>query len=185
MPENKSVIPPFGVEISTPKNSDVVICSIPGCRLRGAVKARATVRMQPGCPEIPGQQLHVNPAKLQYKIIDPLNDKKNAALCLHIAKVMANSPIVDADMGTTVCGIEDIEGTLNVDAMKNLCRELVHLLGSNDATMVKGPEPTMKDVEDLPGRYLLDPSGIASHYTQPTYEDQVEEFRLQLAGVRK
>ena len=180
--KTQNVIPPFGIEIDMPRNNDAVIVSIPGCRLRGAIKARAGVRnILPGMPEVPGMQLHVNPAKLICKIVDPLTDKKNEGLCASIAKALGNSPIVDVAIGNYVAGVPDREETLNVDAMKCLCREMVWLLDAGQAKMVSGPRPSLEDINDLPGRYLVDPANSVSDYTQPRYEDQVEAFRMAVA----
>ena len=179
--KTQTVIPPFGIEIDMPRNNDAVIVSIPGCRLRGAIKARADVRSLPGMPEVPGQQLHVNPAKLICKIIDPLTDKKNDGLCASVARALKNSDMIDVGSGDRVSGVPDREEFLNVDAMKTLCREMVWLLDAGQAKIVSGPRPSLEDINDLPGRYLVDPGNSVSEYTQPRYEDQVETFRMAVA----
>ena len=44
----KTIVAPFGVEIDTPRNGDVLLQAIPGCRLRGAVRAGKVVTKDNG-----------------------------------------------------------------------------------------------------------------------------------------
>jgi len=170
------IVPPFGIEISTPRNGDMRLQSIPGCSLRGAIKARATCRMMPLMPEVPGMQLHVNPAKCKYTIIDPLY--KNEALCEQIRLVMEHSDLL-MKPGKVLSGVPPQEGTLSVDHMKTLCREILYILGSDHAIMVEGPKPDMEDVEELPGDFLLNPGGgIGSG--QPRYEKDLPAYERQM-----
>jgi len=175
------VVPPFGIEISTPRNSDMRIQSIPGCILRGAIKARATCKIMPLMPEVPGMQLHVNPAKCAYTIIDPLHG--NTALCEEIHKVLSQSDIIASWPGKSLNGVPLKSGELDVDRMKTLCREMLQILDSDHAVMVEGPKPDMEDIDDLPGDFLLNPGSVTRN-AQPRYEKDLPAYeqRLGMAG---
>ena len=170
------IVPPFGIEISTPRNGDMRIQGIPGCTLRGAIKARATCKLMPMMPEVPGMQLHVNPAECAYTIIDPLY--KNDALCEQIRSMMEHSEMLTTP-GKVLSGVPPQNGKLDVDRMKTLCREMLYILDSDHAVMVKGPKPDMVDVEELPGDFLLNP-GSGSGSGQPRYEKDMPAYERQL-----
>jgi hypothetical protein len=183
---NRQVIPPFGIEIDTPKNSDATIRGIPGCRLRGSVRARATARTIPLCPEIPGQQLHVNPSELRYKIVDPLTDEKNAELRGQIRRTLKQAEESGLDLGgnfdDTIHGVPDQEGELDADEMKTLCREMLSFVESGDARVVAGPRPTLEDVHDLPGEYILDSGTTVGGYSRPKYEKDLPQWKQRMAA---
>ena len=187
------VVPPFGVEIDHPRNCDVMLQSIPNCRLRGAVSASkgTIVNKQdedntPVIPEgqaiflgalppIPGMQIHVNPAELRYKIIDPIHG--NDAFCKRLEKALLGKGVVIKDLK----GVPPKESDLDEHRMKTLCRELLHIMEINHGRLVKGPRPSIEDVDELPGRYLLNP-GSRVPSGLPQYEDQYDEY---IGGLRK
>jgi len=170
------IVAPFGIEIDTPRNSDVMLNSITGQRLRGAVKARANVRMLPGMPNIPGQQLHVNPAKLTYTIIDPLH--KDTDLCEQIRSVLDTSEEAMV-RPKAIRGVPPIAGTLDADRMKTLCREMIWLIDTSYAIVVKGMAPGLRDIEELPGYFLLNPGSIVDN-SQPAYEKDFAAWKQQM-----
>jgi len=188
------IVLPFGVEIDTPRNADVMLQSIPGCRLRGRIDASKPViiskigergipanqlKSSGVLPKIPGQQIHVNPDKLIYTIIDPLCDDEN--LCEQIRKGLEN--LGTLDFGSKLQGVPSVSGELDVHRMKTLCRELLWMLDTNYAKMVKGPKPDMEDIEELPGNFLLNP-GSRIHNGQPQYEKDFPNWldRLSRSG---
>ena len=67
--------------------------------------------------------------------------------------------------------------------MKSLCREIVWLLNDNSVKVIKGQTPTIKDVDALPGKYLLNP-GARTNTTQPLYEEDYPAWleRLTMSG---
>ena len=169
-----------------------MIQSVPNCRLRSTISATKTIKdavtgeeMIPidqsahlgSFPVIPGMRFHVNPAKLSYKVTDPLSKDKD--LCEKIRKKINQHGSIQ--ITDELRGVPDKNGTVeDVHRMKTLCRELVWLLESGHAKIKKGPEPTMKDIDKLPGRYLLNarPGTITS---QPMFEDELGEWRNMLA----
>lgn len=187
------IVPPFGIEIDHPRNCDVMLQTIPNCRLRGAVSAsKGTVvnTQDPdnspvipegqamflgGLPPIPGMQIHVNPAECRYKIIDPIHG--NDAFCKRLEKALASKNVVFNDLA----GVPPREDTLDEHRMKTLCRELIQIMESGWAKLVKGPKPSVEDVDEMPGRYLLNP-GSRVPSGQPMYEDEYDEY---VAGLRK
>ncbi len=172
------VVPPFGIEIDAPRNNDVVLQGIPGCRMRSAHKARAGVRTMPMMPDIPGMQLHVNPASRSYTIVDPLH--KDVDLCATVQGVLENASEIKT--GKTLAGVPPQSGELDVDRMKTLCREMLSLLDTDYAVMKKGPQPSMEDVNDLPGDFLLNP-GTLEGWSQPRYEKDLPAWEQRLARM--
>ena len=190
--KTQTIVPPFGIEIDTPRNGDVIIQNIPGCRIRGAVDSSKPVRNRKGdlvlpidqvrslgsLPHIPGQQIHVNPEKLTYTIVDPL--RKNEELCKRIhTQLKTTRPM---GIGDKIGGVPTKKGTLDVHRMKGLCRELIWLLDSDHAKMAKGPQPSLEDVNDLPGNYLQNP-GSQVNNMQPRYERDFEAWVARLGAM--
>jgi len=175
-------VPPFGIEINSDMNNDVKIKSLAGLRLRGAIKPRPFARTLPTLPEIPGMQIHVNPAAGTYVISDPLCD--DPELCERIRITMVSSDMCVYEPGSKVLtGVASQKGELGIDEMKTLCREMLHLLNSDPsyAVMSKGPKPSMEDVDELPGDYLYSPNPMTESW-QPRYEKDVEAWRRRLGG---
>ncbi len=191
----QTIVRPFGIEADTPRNSDVIIQCIPGCRLRGAVAAgKMTTDAKTGekrmptdetrhlgmLPLIPGMQIHVNPAKSTYTIIDPLHDDEE--LCRKITRAMREDgrPMaVDEKSGIGVKGVPPQNGKLDPHRMKSLCREILWLLESEHAKMIKGPDPTLENIDALPGHYLTNP-GSRVQNTQPRFEKDWSKWYEQL-----
>lgn len=182
-----TTVAPWGIEADHPRNSDLAIQAIPGCKLRGGIKASRTVKdaksgeeMVPldqsrhlgQLPSIPGMQLHINPTKCTYKIVDPLYGDE--ALCERIGKRIQASSLVRGNI--KLAGIAPQDGKLDVHRMKTLCREMLNIVDAGEATIVSGPKPSRDDVDNLPGRYLLNP-GSRVESGQPLFEDELEAYR--------
>ena len=177
------VVAPFGIEADHPRNCDLLIQSVPGLRLRGAISSTKSVtdvktgqQMVPrdqaaalgALPAIPGMQIHVNPAKRTYKVIDPLHGNKD--LCARIRRAMALNGVRVTE---TLDGAPPQEGVLDQHRMKSLVREMHDLLLNNEAKIVQGPHPSRDDIEDLPGKFLLNP-GSRIPNGQPVYEKDLQ-----------
>lgn len=183
-----TVVQPFGIEVDHPRNCDIVIQCIPGCRMRGRIKP-VTQTIQGGVstplcqghalPEVPGMQLHINPAKLTYAIVDPLEGDEAARQ--RIINFVRLTQGVSADY--KIRGVPSQQGELDVHRMKTLCREICDLLAEGHVRVVKGPVPSREDVEDLPGKFLLNP-GSRIKTGQPIYEEDYDAWvdRLQMQG---
>lgn len=187
-------VPPFGVEADGLRNNDLMLQAIPGCRLRSAVSpSKGTVvniqdpENSPVIPEgqamflgslppIPGMQIHVNPAENKYKIVDPLHGDK--AFCKRLQAALTAKGVIVQDLD----GVPPKEGTLDPHRTKTLCRELLWLLDAGEAKLLKGPRPDIEDIDEMPGRYLLNP-GSRVPTGQPMFEDQFEEYRSNLQKV--
>jgi hypothetical protein len=67
--------------------------------------------------------------------------------------------------------------------MKTLCREVLWLLEAGDVRMVKGQQPTVEAIDELPGNYLLNP-GSRVNSAQPLFEKDYPSWieRLTAAG---
>ena len=192
--KTKTVVKPFGIAASHPRNQDLMMQCIPGCRLRTEIIASRTVKdKRTGdevipqdqaihlgqLPKIPGMQLHVNPEKLTYRIVDPLHDDEET--CERIRRHMNKRGAIRVD--NKLNGVPPHGGELDKHRMKSLCREMVQLLDAGHAKIAKGMKPSTEEVDGLPGRYLLNPGSRVPH-TQPVYEDQYESWvdRLDRSG---
>ena len=190
-------IPPFVIEADHPRNADLLLQSIPNCRLRSTIKASRTTIANPASPDnepvipkdqarhlgslptIPGMLLSVNPTELAYKIVDPLYE--NEALCKRIQSAL------NADdrnvFSNGIAGVPPLTGKLDKHRMKTLCREIVYLLGAGEAVIRKGLTPSMEDVAELPGKFLLNPGSRVPN-NQPMYEEDLDAYvdNLQKTG---
>jgi hypothetical protein len=186
-------VEPWGVEIDHPRNCDVLLQSIPGQKMRSRITASRSVKdansgldMIPPdqsaflgqFPPMPGMQLHVQPAKLAYTIIDPLEDDED--LCERIKKSMERTgPFRSSGK---LKGVPAQRGTLDVHRIKTLVREMFWLVNSGEARVVKGSLPTMEQIEALPGRFLLNPGSRVAN-TQPMFADQWDAWVEQMSRV--
>jgi len=183
----KVAVQPFGIEIDHPRNADVLLACIMECRLRSALNApkpmldwrtrRNAVPIDVAMevakyPEVPGMQIHVNPAKCTYTVIDPLHGDEKLCAELVLA-IRENDPT--AGLLQKIDGVEPTSGTIDKHKMKTLCRELIDLLDMGFAKMVKGPKPTMKDVDELPGYYELNP-GSRFENSMPRFEKDYQQW---------
>jgi len=189
----KVLVEPFTVEIDHPRNADVLLQCIIGCRLRSLISSAKpiTVHTADGreesripqdqtrdmgmLPVIPGMQLTVYPEKCSYRIYDPLTDDED--MCDRIQKVMDDRGVFRSS--SKLRGVPTRTGTLDQHRFKSLCRELLWLLDANHAKMVKGVQPTMEDVGELPGDYLLNP-GSQVNNTQPRFEREWDAWYSRL-----
>jgi hypothetical protein len=82
-----------------------------------------------------------------------------------------------------VRGVKAMQGELDVHRMKSLCREICDLLAEGHMRVVKGVKPAREDVEDLPGKFLLNP-GSRIKTGQPAYEQDYDAWvdRLNMHG---
>lgn len=184
--QNAVSVLPFGVEADHPRNSDLLLQCIPGARLRSAIDGtKHTIDSKTGdiripldqsrhlgsFPRVPGMQIHVNPGALTYVILDPLHD--NVEMCDRIRKYLKENSSVS--VSERLNGVSPQSGVLDTHRMKSLVRELVWLVDSGEAKRVKGTIPEMKDIDELPGYFLLNP-GSRVGTTQPIYEKDWESW---------
>lgn len=188
--ERTMVVPPFGIEADHPRNDDLLIQVIPNCRLRSAIDGtkgrpdQKTGELQvpldqakslASFPRTPGMQLHVNPAELTYAIVDPMHD--NDELCDKVTRWLKRSPIRIAGK---INGVPPRTGSLDKHQMKTLCREMLNLVTEGAAKKCKGPVPSLADIEELPGQFLLNP-GSRIPNLQPRYESGWDKWVEQLS----
>ena len=189
--KSKTVVSPFAIEIDTPNNSDVALQAIVGCKLRGAVSVNKPVADAKSgeeripkdqaiglgsLPNIPGMQVHVNPAECSYKIIDPLCEDED--LCERIGRYIDEGRAFKTN--SKLKGVKEQKGVLDVHRTKNLCREMIWLLEANEAKLVKGIKPKIEDVDGLPGNYMLNP-GCRIANLQPNFEKDFDRWVANLA----
>jgi hypothetical protein len=181
-------VAPFTVEADHPRNCDLLLQNIPGGRLRGAIRASKSVETKRKgkkvdvipkdqarhlgmLPEIPGMRVSVNPAKGVYIITDPLSDDEDLVDQINQG-LLADERIHDVDV-QGVQPVPDEKGKLDRHQMKTLCRELVRLKELGHIKEVdRGNVPSMKQVDKLPGKYLLNP-GAQIPNGQPRYEEDL------------
>lgn len=173
------LVAPFGIEIDHPRNDDVLLQSVVGLRLRSAINGNKGVidangdlrvpqdqsRALSSFPQTPGMQLHINPKDCTYVVVDPLNDSPE--MCHRIVRFLKEN---GGSSVKEVKGVPTQKGTIDADRMKTLCREIIWLLTAGEAKVCKGAVPKLEDIEELPGKFLLNP-GSRVQNTQPRYED--------------
>jgi len=188
----------FGISASHPRNSDLLLRSVIDCRLRSAIRPTkeilvrepgeidqtlrpAPAKMIDGLPAvIPGMELHVNPVKGQWKVIDPLHDDER--LCEKIQRAMEQS--TGTRTRERLRGIPPRSGSINPDQMKTLVREMVWLLEAGEATLAAGSQPSLEDVDAMPGDYLNMPVERGGRWHIPRYEKQMDEWVQTLNNLR-
>lgn len=185
-------IPAFVIEADHPRNCDLLFQAVPNLRLRSIISSSRTVvdartgeEMVPvdqasglgSLPQIPGMKLAVNPSSGEYHVHDPLIDSPE--LCERIGRRLKAR--TGSDTGP-IKGVPDQRGTIDIHTMKTLCRECVWRVEAGDARVVKGVLPTLEDIEDMPGRFLLNP-GARIQSMQPRYEDEYEAWKTNLDRV--
>lgn len=182
-------VPPFSIEMDNPRNCNVLVQCIGNCILRSRIKSMkkvfdkdrdtgeqverdAPAGVIPGIPEIPGMEIHVNPAECTYVIIDPLADPKAEPLLAKIKRAIDEATSLRT--ANKIRGVPKREGKVDVDLMKTLVREMFRFIESGDARIKKGPQPDMLDIEELPGDYLnLDK---LKGYHVPRYEKDIDDW---------
>ena len=188
-PGVKIAMPPFTIEIDHPRNCDVIVQSIPGCRLRSKfIGSRPIVNQKTGdasvpvdqgkafanFPTVPGMQLRIDPKKCKVQIIDPLHGDKE--LCRRIVRYFnSNGQSTSREMD----GVPPREESLDIHRMKTLVREVAHLVNIKQAVVVKGNIPEQDDIDDLDGYYLTNP-GSTIRNDQPKYEKDMDDWMRNL-----
>lgn len=186
----QGTVAPFAVEADHPRNCDLLLQSVPGARLRSAIDGTKSIvdaktgdirvpldqsRYLASFPKTPGMQIHVNPAKCEYIILDPLEDDKNAKARERIKSFLAqHGQRVDA-----IKGVPMLRGKLDIHRMKTLCRELLWIVEAGEGKIVLGPTPAIQDIDKLPGHFLLNPGSRVMN-TQPMYEKDWDKWFDQL-----
>lgn len=189
------IVGSWSIEADHPRNSELLIQSIPNLRLRSAFdglkpavtkngKSRTPIDQAlqyAGYPRTRGKILTVNPVRLLYEVTDPLHG--DVATCAQIRdwlqeKGLLRRPDIKLD------GDPPVRGELDVHSMKTLCREMLNLVKQGEAKTVRGDEPTLADINRLPGRYLLNP-GLRTSTSQPRYEDDLQGWvdRMNSGGL--
>lgn len=181
----------FSIEADHPNNSDLLLQSIPNCRLRSGIDAQKTVKdAKTGKAKIPvdrmmglasfprtrGMVITVDPSDCTYTITDPLNNDKETLRAIRdyaIEKGLGSSTL------ESIRGVDTQRGQLDPDRFKNLVRECLWLVESNEAKHVKGSLPTMEEVNGLPGNYLLNPGSRVTN-TQPVFEKDWNDWLSRL-----
>ncbi len=187
------VVVPFGIEADAPRNNQLLLQCVPGAELRSAIDgSKPVVDRKTGdfmlpkdqanhlasFPKAPGMQIYVNPAALTYEISDPLYEDDK--MCERITKWMKNN--IPFDTETKVGGAPPLKGSLDQHRMKTLCRELFWLVDAGDAKRCQGVIPTLEDIEELPGEFLLNPGSRIGN-TQPQFECNFDNWVTKLANL--
>lgn len=187
-------IAPFGVEADHPRNGDLMLQNVVGCRLRSAIDGtKCIVDQRPGkegvetipldqvrglggFPRTPGMQIHVDSEKKTYSITDPLRD--DDALCEKIGLWLKQKTAYSSD--SRIRGVPTKKGKLDEHQIKTLCRELFWIVEAGAGRIVRGPNLTMEAIEKLPGRFLLNPGSLVPNL-QPRFEDKWDDYIQQLS----
>ncbi len=169
----------FAIEADGPRNDDLMIQCIPGIKLRSAITGMRTVKNKQGddtipidqarsladFPKTPGMRLHVDPAERTYEIIDPLYGDDE--LCRKVTRWLNNRMMVRTS--ENISGTAPQKGNLDHHRIKSLCREMLQLVDTGYARCVKGVMPSLEDITELPGDFLLNPGARITNL-QPRFE---------------
>ncbi len=182
---------PFGMEADGQRNGDLIVQGIGCTRLRSAIKPTvmvfdkedgeqitrpASAGIIDGLPNgVPGMQLHVNPADLTWKVVDPLRDDED--MCAKIERAIRTQTHMST--GGKIRGVPTKSGKLDKDQMKTLVREMRSFVESGDAKVVRGAMPSVEDMDAMPGEYLTNPAGL-SKWSQPRYEKDLDGWVCKL-----
>lgn len=185
--ETLTRIAPFSVQADHHNNSDLLLQSIPGCRLRSTITAtRVVVDQRTGETRIPvdrarhlgqlptpipGMVIALNPNDCTYTIVDPLHG--DAELCERLRLAINRDRSIR--VSGKLSGVKPLHGSLDQHRMKTLCRELLQIVASGDAVVVKGAMPTEEQVAGMPGKFLLNP-GSQVRTSQPRFEEDLDEW---------
>ena len=184
--EREIIVTPFAIEADHPRMSDLLIQGTPErYRLRSAVDGSKPGKNSKGeeatpidqvtvlgsFPKTPGVKLHVNPQDCTYKIIDPLNEDEE--LCERIRKWLKQNSAFN--MGDKLKGAKTIEGKLDKNRMKTLCREMFNLVEAGEAKKATASFPDMEEIDSLDGNYLLNP-GSNINNSQPVFEKDFDAW---------
>jgi hypothetical protein len=186
-----SPVSSFTIEADHPRNADLMIQCIMGIKLRSSIKSTKEIfiqedgeqvtvpapgQMVPGLPaNIPGMQLSVNPGKCLWRVTDPLyEDERTCERITRAIKQSGSRMVVNK-----VKGVAPKDGELGIDEIKTLVREMYQLVKAGEARVVKGTNPEMDDIEDLPGEFLTNPSK-RTVWNQPRYEKDMEDWRRKI-----
>ncbi len=181
---------PFTLEADHPRNADLILQSIPGCRLRTKIMASRTVKTKNGTdvipkdqarhlgslPQLPGMLIAVDPKTCSYTITDPMYGDEKLCRQLQAALRADERRVWDE----RIDGVPPLTGTLDVHRMKTLCRELMHIVQNGHGRIVKGSCPDIEDIEDLPGKFLQNPGSRVPN-SQPMYEEDMDEYVANLS----
>lgn len=187
--EKATTIAPFGIQVDHPRNADLLLQSIKNCRLRSAISSTRTVTdkrsghtMVPASqaamatfPSTPGMKLYVKPSDCSYKIIDPLCE--NEELCNRILRYLKEKGM--AGSSTKIAGVPESKGTLDPHYMKTLVRELFQLSEAGHVKECMGHIPKLKDIDAMPGKYLLNPGSTVLN-GQPRFEEDFDMWHTRL-----
>lgn len=175
-------VPAFAVQATHPRNCDLhLMClnGVIGRRMRSTTNPLVTnIQGQPRpfnrqdpVPVIPGQILRVFPSELRVVMEDPFfgDDVMRDALARWLRKNQGGTSTIPPS------GIPPVEGRMDANRMKSLCREILHLLADKSMTQVEGPAFDLEDVDGLPGDYLLNPGSIIPT-GQPALEKHWDQY---------
>lgn len=193
--EKETKIGRFVIEADHRRNGMLIIQCIPGCILRSrldgsrSVKDKKTgeemvpvdqARALSAMPKLPGMRLEVNPAKLEYRITDPLRGDQK--LLDQLRKRIAHSQEIPTKIAERFDGMPDVEGTLDVHRMKSLVWELWHIVNAGEAKLIRGVLPKDKnEIEKMKGKRLLNPGSRVPN-TQPRYVEDYDDWIQNLSA---
>ncbi len=187
-------VSPWGIEADHPRNCDLLIQSLNHEKLRSALDGSKTAtdrrtgdqviphsqgQYMGSMPRLPGMQLHINLEKLTYLIVDPLLDNHDLIVKLQRWLLRMGQPAPER-----LNGVPERKGSLDVHRMKTLCREMFQLVQSHEARLVRGGVcPDLEDINELPGKYLLNPGAIVNQTAQPRYEDDWSDWVGKITAI--
>lgn len=132
---------------------------------------------------IPGLMLAVDVRRKKVRLFDPLVESKEGKAILDDYNEIIKSIPALKQGDSKIVGIEAVEYDLTDDQMKTLLLELLRKKDSKCIDMIEGDLPTAKQIEQLDGDELYDPSNVSDD--KPYYKKDLQAFkdRQRAAGV--
>jgi|19_taG_2_1085344.scaffolds.fasta_scaffold00758_2 hypothetical protein len=187
-----TMISSFTMEADHPRNCDLLIQNIPGLRLRSAIEGTRPVidqgsgdalvpadqsRSLASLPRVPGMLIKVLPEECLVIVEDQLD--KDERLKSRLLSFLKQNTGFQSE---SIKGVDTQKLSLDEHSMKTLCRELHGIMEAGEGTLIRGAMPKIKDIDNMPGRYLLNP-GSTIQNSQPRYEDEYEEWKDHLSRL--
>lgn len=188
--QNRRSLEPFTVEFADDycRNHTITTPPLQGLDIRGRWDTSRLAKRPQGMRNlgeeatkipspIPGAYLRVDPVRRTVRLFDPLSATDAGKATLeHYNKVAKGVPILRERQP-----FEAIQHEVDDDQLKTLLIELHRKLASRCIDVVEGTLPSLKQIEQLSGHELYDPSNPGDD--KPKYKKDLQAFKDRRASV--
>ncbi len=122
-------------------------------------------------PDIPGIHCTVDFRASVVEFTDPAPPE----VWEDLNRTLQTAPTAIVGVGQNFGPVNDTSEPVDAHTLKTFTRELLRLVNAEKATVVKGTLPSLEEINELPGRYLFDPSWHSQW--KPQFEDEYERWK--------